>query len=352
MPKADPAQQQIFYTFSSVLDQSAYDPLPDNWLVGMTDIVDSSHFIEEGRYHDVNFVGASIIAALGNSLSDFEFPFTFGGDGSTFALPPDSHEKATIALRQVQHFAKRAFGLSMRVGLFSVRQIRAAGFDVRIARYAASESAIYTMFSGGGVKWVEGQLKLGGFTPAYPEEECTEPDLSGLSCNWSPFASTNGVVLSLLVEPRDVSGSAFAEFVKLIVSIFDKTDSNGNPLPSLPPARRDGTVAVPSPVWSDIVSNSDFRKFDDALRLTVDCSAEQLASVERLLAVAALKRHIAYGIHLQTHALLTCLVPSSGPAGHRHFLDGADGGYARAATMLKATTQRSPSIPAPRSKLG
>jgi hypothetical protein len=43
-----------------------------------------------------------------------------------------------------------------------------------------------------------------------------------------------------------------------------------------------------------------------------------------------------YGLHRQQSALLTCIVPSPVTADHMHFVDGADGGYARAAEMLKA----------------
>ncbi len=37
---------------------------------------------------------------------------------------------------------------------------------------------------------------------------------------------------------------------------------------------------------------------------------------------------------------MTCLVPTENPRSHLHFLDGMDGGYAKAAQMMKATARR------------
>ncbi|NKF33229.1 DUF3095 domain-containing protein, partial [Pseudomonas sp. BGM005] len=39
--------------FSLVLDPDAYEPLPDDWLIGITDVVSSTAAIRSGRYEDV-----------------------------------------------------------------------------------------------------------------------------------------------------------------------------------------------------------------------------------------------------------------------------------------------------------
>ena len=43
-----------------------------------------------------------------------------------------------------------------------------------------------------------------------------------------------------------------------------------------------------------------------------------------------------YGLHEQDAAMMTCFTPSVMRADHVHFIDGARGGYASAATVLKA----------------
>ena len=62
--------------FSLVLDPAAYEPLPDDWLIGLTDIVGSTAAVNAGRYEDVIYAGASVIASsrrrmLGRSTVDF-----------------------------------------------------------------------------------------------------------------------------------------------------------------------------------------------------------------------------------------------------------------------------------------
>ncbi|MBY5462369.1 DUF3095 family protein [Rhizobium leguminosarum] len=76
---------QAYDEFSLVLDPDVYEPLPDDWLIGITDVVSSTAAIRSGRYEDVNYAGASVIAALGNAWGSFDFPFVFRGDGAAFA---------------------------------------------------------------------------------------------------------------------------------------------------------------------------------------------------------------------------------------------------------------------------
>ena len=82
------------------------------------------------------------------------------------------------------------------------------------------------------------------------------------------------------------------------------------------------------------VENSDFRKYDDGLRMILDCTPALADSLERRLAAA---RGIAlYGLHRQSAGMMTCFTPSPTRSNHVHFIDGAQGGYAAAATALKA----------------
>jgi hypothetical protein len=93
---------------------------------------------------------------------------------------------------------------------------------------------------------------------------------------------------------------------------------------------------VPEHYLRQTALNTDFRKFDDGLKLTVDCSLETANQIERDLAIAHAQGICAYGIHRQGEALMTCLVPSAMRDDHVHFVDGAAGGYASAAIKLKA----------------
>lgn len=328
---------RIFNDFSSILDYAAYEPLPNDWLIGITDVVDSASAVRRGAYHDVNFAGASVIAAIGNACGSYDFPFTFGGDGASFALPADHLANATAVLQQVMAFAQSDLNLTLRAGLLSVHEIRANQRDVRIARYAASEHATYSMFAGGGLRWAEREVKRGRYA-VERVNTVSKPDLTGLSCDWLPIPNEHGIILSLLVEPCGNAGSAvFSDLAKRVLAVFDTDSRRGHPVPKDGPAPKRRETYVDHESRSEIALNSDFRKYDDLLRLTLDCSNDQADAVEAILQDAAGRGEVRYGMHRQSHALMTCLVPAENSRSHLHFLDGMDGGYAKAAQMMKTT---------------
>ena len=77
----------VFDGFSKVVDDSVYRHMPDDWFIGLTDVVHSTKAIEGGKYKSVNMAGAAAISAVINALGHQNFPFVFGGDGVSFAVP-------------------------------------------------------------------------------------------------------------------------------------------------------------------------------------------------------------------------------------------------------------------------
>ena len=76
-----------FSDFAEFVDFKAYEPVPDDWIVMIADVRGSTRAIEEGRYKDVNMVGAASITAVLNVCGEIEVPFVFGGDGGTVIVP-------------------------------------------------------------------------------------------------------------------------------------------------------------------------------------------------------------------------------------------------------------------------
>ena len=141
----------VFRGFGSLMDPAMYTPLPDDWTVGVADIVESTKAIANQRYKAVNMAGAAVIAAVTNALDGREFPFVFGGDGASFAVSPDDLERAREALAATAIWVSEDLDLAMRVALVPVQAIRAQGLDVRVARFGPSANLSYAMFSGGGL---------------------------------------------------------------------------------------------------------------------------------------------------------------------------------------------------------
>ena len=133
--------------FRSLMDPAQYTPLPDDWMVGIADIVESTKAIAEKRYKAVNMAGAAVIAAVTNALGGREFPFVFGGDGASFAVAPGDADTAREALAATAAWADGELGLTLRVALVPVaahpaRKARRA----RGALWAVAESVLCDVF--------------------------------------------------------------------------------------------------------------------------------------------------------------------------------------------------------------
>ena len=372
----------ILTDFAAAVRAENYRPAPDDWVLGFADVAGSTRAIAEGRYKAVNFVGAGVIAAVSNALNRRPFPFIFGGDGASFATSAADAAAASDALARMVRFAKAEFDLELRAATVPVAEVRAAGRDVRVARFAASEPCVYAMFSGGGLTWFEDQAKRGRFAlEAAPPG--ARPDLSGLSCRWGVAPAKHGLVVSLIVAPRgattrETSGEdpRYRGLVEDVVRLAAEAAEAGRPVtvdrleagdPGISIAlessaiRASGVPAFRARLQAatgyalgyafhrfrlraggfdaqryaaDVAANADFRKFDDSLRMTIDCSPSFADELEARLASAG--DFADWGLYRQKSAQITCFVPSITDRGHVHFVDGAEGGYTLAASAMKA----------------
>ena len=369
----------VFESFDKAAEPSFYQSLPAGWVVGNADIVKSTQAKAQGRAKTVNIAGAAVIAGVTNALAGVDIPYVFGGDGASFAVPEALAPAAGAALAAVASWVTSDLDLQMRVGMVPIEEIRSAGLDVCVARYAASQSVRYAMFTGGGVRWAESQIKLGRFTlPAAGVD--ARPDLTGLSCNWEQIPSSLGVILTLIITPRvGMDEPRFVDLVARLNALLSDKSQARCPLPDKGPpfrwppsgfdlmaivTRRPGESVLlrrvllalesffaavvlwtgvsvggfdPARYRRELVENADFRGYDDGLRMTLDCTVAQSARIEALLTEASAGGICRYGLHREAAALLTCIAPLPKQSNHVHFIDGATGGYTLAATKLKAS---------------
>jgi hypothetical protein len=202
------------------------------------------------------------------------------------------------------------------------------------------------------------------------------PDLSGLSCRFEEIPAVRGLILSVLVVAVvGADPAAVRKVIEDMVGLVERSPDAGRPVPAggpslrWPPAGLDFEVRaarggprvarrvmvlgrtlaayivmrfgisiggfVPKTYVQQLVENSDFRKYDDGLRMILDCTPELEGAIEQRLIAAASAGTIRYGLHRQDAAMMTCFTPSALRSDHVHFIDGARGGYASAATALK-----------------
>ncbi|HST35925.1 MAG TPA: DUF3095 domain-containing protein, partial [Allosphingosinicella sp.] len=340
----------VFRGFGRLMDPALYSPLPDDWHIGVADIVESTRAIAEARYKAVNMAGAAVIASVTNALDGREFPFVFGGDGASFAVSPGDLNRAREALAATAAWVKDDLDLVMRVALVPVAAVRSNGLDVRVARFGPSPNLSYAMFSGGGLGWAEAAMKRGEFAvpPAPPG---TQPDLTGLSCRFEEIPSVRGLILSVLIVPaRGADPMSFRGLIEDVIALAERSPDAGRPVPPggpplrWPPAgvefearaarggslfkRRARVLAhtlfaylvmrfgisvggfVPKTYVQQVVENSDFRKYDDGLRMILDCTPQLERELTQRLGAAASAGIARYGLHRQDAAMMTCFTPS------------------------------------------
>jgi len=373
-----------FYDFTEFVEFDAYEPVPDDWVVLIADVQGSTRAIEEGRYKDVNMVGAASITAVLNTCGGIEVPFVFGGDGGTVVVPGSQREAAGDALIGLQEISRATFGLLLRVGAIPVADLRAKGTDVRVRKYQLSSGNYLAMFAGGGVELSDSLLKSAAPGSPYlltAQSEVGAPDLQGLSCRWEPLIPRSGRMMTIMVQatksdPTGQSG-VLSDVVRAISDILGHRLQDSAPASvrsmkfGWPPRglvlearatagrqtflrryvavlassliqfwcerfdRRAG--AYNAPVYRDeLRSNTDFRKYDGILRMVLDVSESQAELIERHLKREQDAGRLVYGVHVTDTALMTCLVFSLERSEHVHFIDGSDGGFAKAAQEFKS----------------
>lgn len=365
----------VLTRFGDTFDFSRYQPVPDDYWLGVADIKGSTRAVAEGKYKLVNTVGAAAIAAMINILGTEQASFIFGGDGASFLVPDDRIDAIRTAMMATAQWAEQNFNLHLRIALVPVRDIHAAGKSLLRADFAPSSHVRYSMFCGGGLDWADHAMKNGDFIVAR-DPDARPPNLEGLSCRWMPIENRHGCIFSVVIKPiQNPDSPQFGTFITELSGLLQRLTAEGHPIPAegsrlnwpaeglkieqkirtLPKWRINLEVGLSWLVirnnmnighfstrhYRETLSiNSDFRKYGDGLYLTLDCSHEDAAAITACLANAARQNMIYYGTHMQSAALITCIVPRPGKDDHFHFIDGADGGYTRAATMLKEQIRR------------
>lgn len=383
MSEAFYAQLTPLNDFMAITEAQSFTPLPIDWHVVVTDVLGSTQAIAAGRYKEVNLLGAASIVALLNLAGSIDIPFIFGGDGASLAIPPSLLAPARTALAGLRSLANQRYELDLRTGIVPVADLRAAGQDVCVARLPLAEHYTQAMFSGG-IAYAESLIKDPTRNRAYlieASDDADAPDLSGLECRWQDVPSRHGEIISLLVMSSGSDAAARAATMRTVLAALQASfgsDSDYHPLAvgqlqaTLQPAglRAEATLRSPSafgarlsyqakvwmmilmvrlyrayehllgrPPWWDryrshAFTTTDYKKYDDTLRMVLAGSSEQRHKLEALLEAQYQAGRLIYGLHSTDRAILTCLVFER--MGRQvHFVDGADGGYALAARALK-----------------
>ncbi|MFA6469502.1 MAG: DUF3095 domain-containing protein [Bacteroidota bacterium] len=370
--------------FSDLSSTDVYQPLPDDWYVAVSDVKDSTGMIRRGKYKEVNLVGASTIMALLNITKSFSIPFIFGGDGAALCIPHSLLLPTRQALLATRNMARDLHQIELRVGIVPVRFIREKGYNVLVARSRLSSSYTQAAFSGGGVQFAEECLKNPAVSNRFTIDDTkveAKGDFSGLECRWQNIPSAHEEIVSLIVQAAGTNAlernmvyrNVLAEISsiygddnachpvqedRLSMSLSERYLSGESGIRSYPRGKKARIKYWITIRWNvllgkflmavryktsandwgtykqRLIQNTDFKKFDDKIRQVLSGSVNQREQLERYLTQQHQEGKLVYGIHVASHALITCLLFNYSDA-HVHLVDADNGGYAVAAEKMK-----------------
>lgn len=361
--------------FDQLTDASNFYPAPENWSVAVADIAGSTNAVHDGRYRDVNLIGAAVITSILDLAGD-DLPFAFGGDGAAVLIPTEQTARCRQRLSGLVWLAKARFNLDLRAAIYPVHEVICDSVSLDVARLQLIGNCGLAEFKGGGISRAEEFLKERPETLIQANEaEAKNCSLNKLSCRWQNIQSRNGTVLAILVLPKNRNNlDILGQVINQIRDISGGSISQLNPISQdmkgyktiwhcLVDERRlhptiwcqayfkrvlSILISVPLFGWGghlkfkwakNYVENlhlhADYRKMDDALKLVLDCSKKQAAEIKQYLELQHQAGILFYGTHIADTSQMTCYVESTSDAKHIHFVDGGDGGYAVASMQLK-----------------
>ncbi len=361
-----------FDNFDESFEQKHYHDFDATWYIFIADIQGSTAAIKEGRYKDVNLIGALCIIAVLNACKEMDIPFVFGGDGASILVPKRCFNQTKQALLATQQRSLEHFDIHLRVGAVQIAQLYHLGSSLQVAKYKVSKDYSQALFKGGGMTEADRLVKE---SPQYrfkaPNEKL-DVDFDGLECRWRDILSPKDETISLLVHAKDAQ--IYQEVLHFINTHLGQKEERHpiqahslnlsfslNELSHEARAKHRGfkkylfllkifllnllgwcfmrfDITTDGTRWSaykeQIHLTTDAEKFDDMLRMVSAVNFSDRLILQEFLDTAYKEGKIFYGLHVSNRALMTCLVFERMGA-QVHFVDAAEGGYAMAAIGLK-----------------
>ena len=354
----------------SIANDEFYENVPQDWFVVVSDVIGSTKAIEEGKYKEVNMVGALSIISILNIAKNLDIPFVFGGDGSFLLIPKSIYKQSAQALLAVKKIAMDSYSLNLRVGIISIEEVYKRNKQILITKYRVSKDYTQALIKGGGLDLCDNLLKSSNEYLIKEEiDENFKLDISGLECRWKAIKTPKEENLSIIIRAFDenhyekilkdldnilgnntlrhpiinenlklsfknkelnVEASIYAKNIImrfLISTKFKLINALGAYL-----------MKNKNSLWGEykdrIISTADTEKFDDILRMVVATSFSQTKELEKYLENEFINKKLQYGLHKSDSSLMTCIIFQR-HGKHIHFVDGSNGGYSSASKNLK-----------------
>jgi len=355
-------------------DKKLFDAIPADWHVIITDIKGSTQSVLGGRHQDVNLIAAgSIVTVLNIAFGmNVTVPFFFGGDGATFIVPASLIDKLMQALALYRANTLANFNLELRTGTVPVAEIYAKGHHINIARFSRSAALSIPIVLGSGLDYAEKIIKGDDYLMTGHKPQLEELDLTGMLCRWDqippPENKEEIVTLLIIAKKTEYQAEAFKKVLQKMDELYGAPDIRQpisvSRLKLKTTFSRLGTemrVRLGRIKWFELVRTwvlslygyiyfstkkgksyleslvemSDTLVIDGRINTVITGSASQRVSLQKLLDSMEQDDEILYGLHISGASVMSCYVRDL-KDDHIHFVDGSEGGYTKAAKMLKA----------------
>ena len=377
-----PANNDLFYSrlpineipLSELLaEEHLFYKIPSDWHVVITDVKNSTKAIEQGVHETVNLLATGSIVAVLNIAykKHISIPFFFGGDGASFILPPSIVDPVLQALSTYRENTTDNFNLELRVGTVPVADIYQAGHLLRISKLRSTQLFIIPIVLGDGLAYAEKIIKGEDYQLLQVNKGQEELDLNGMQCRWDKIKPPENFdeVVSLLVTARnsDQQAAVFKKVIDLLDTIYGESERR-KPI-SIPMLKLKATIEKigvemrtrfgrlkPVYLFSNwikmllgyfyfrtrkgkeylrqLVALSDTLVIDGKVNTVISGTEAQREKLQAALNQLEQQGEINYGLYVSRESVMSCYVRSLNEE-HIHFVDGAEGGYTKAAGMLK-----------------
>ncbi|TBW27086.1 DUF3095 family protein [Gramella sp. KN1008] len=357
-----------------VAKKSLFHEVPENWHVLISDIRDSSSAIRRGKHNEVNWVATgSVVAVLNLAFkNNIHIPFFFGGDGATLLIPEELLDEALAVLHKHRIQTLDNFGLDLRIGHVPVKEIYERGLELKIARTQITGLLNIPLILGKGLQFAEREVKNRDYDHN-PKLNSVELDLSGMECKWDKVEppEIDQQVLTLIIDGchNEDPSQIYSEVLKKIDEIYGPHPAR-TPITASKLKLKAGLSRIRTEIkakygksnlafilknWiismfgeiylrntkagknymQKLVELTDNLSLDGRIHTVITGTSRQRESLLEYLDELESASKIKYGYNVSRQSVMSCYVRNIQTDDHIHFVDGANGGYTRAANNLK-----------------
>lgn len=359
-----------------IADPAMFSNLPEDWYILVADIKNSTKAIQDGFHQEVNLIATGSVIAILNISAEagINVPFFFGGDGAVILVPSTLLKEGISALNKHRINTFRSFGFKLKIGHLSVKEVYNSNIELKIAKARISKIFNIPVVLGDGLQFAESLVKEDSDSEIenLPVDEIPL-NLDGMECKWNRIKppEDNQEVISLIVagNAKSTVTQTFSEVLKAIDRIYGSPNRRKpisvkrlqlnsswkqinsemrtklghfndlyfvkNWLKTIFGRFYLSKTKIGKNYLEKLVQLTDTLTIDGRINTVITGTPQQRKDLTEFLDQMEKSGKIKYGLHVSRASVMSCYVKDMATDDHIHFVDGADGGYTKAAVHLK-----------------